>query len=274
MKSRQRSIAHTAQIGRLTIRSTLTIAACLLVGAGTEAQPSPSGYLQPGAFDILLVLPPAPHAGDVRDNADRALFRSTRKLRGTPRWDLATNDVKLTPADMMRDFSCAAGITLTPQRAPSVAALIARAAIDTSRSSKNAKEYYHRNRPYLIDRGPICQPAEELHGNEDYPSGHATLGWTWATLLAELEPDHATAILARGRAYGESRIVCGVHNASSVEAGRLTAAATLAAVQASPTFRTDFDAAKRELDALRSAPDGPKPQSCDSEAKLVAQPIL
>jgi acid phosphatase (class A) len=30
-------------------------------------------------------------------------------------------------------------------------------------------------------------------------------------ILAELAPERATPILNRGRAYGESRVVCGVH---------------------------------------------------------------
>ena len=48
-------------------------------------------------------------------------------------------------------------------------------------------------------------------------------------ILAELEPDRASDILVRARAYGESRVVCGVHNASAVEGGRIIAAAMVAA---------------------------------------------
>ena len=236
----------------------------------------PAGYLQTGAFDILAVLPPAPRPGDPRGRADRAIFKQTRMLQGTPRWALATNDVKLAPADMMRDFSCSVGIALTPDIAPRTSAMIRRASFDTARNTGIAKDFYKRQRPFLIDKGAVCQPVEQLKGSYDYPSGHTTAGWTWATLLARLVPDHATAIFARGRAFGESRIVCGAHNSSAVEGGRLSATSTLGALDSDAAFQADLAAAHWELDALRRNPAAPKPgaAACAQEAALVAQHIL
>src|SRR6478736_1422280 len=63
----------------------------------------------------------------------------------------------------------------------------------------------------------------------DYPSGHAAWGWTWATILAAIAPDRAQQILARGKAYGASRVVCGAHNASSIDASIKMTTATMAA---------------------------------------------
>lgn len=71
-------------------RVALGIAAAALTGIASLGIPSlvigqvgPRGYLRPGAFDILAVLPPAPVAGDARDQADRAIFRAMRKAVGT-----------------------------------------------------------------------------------------------------------------------------------------------------------------------------------------------
>jgi len=188
---------------------------------------------------------------------------------------MATNDVKLAPADLFRDFSCAMGIAMTPENAPRTAALLRRAMVDTARQTGIAKTVYKRQRPFLIDRGPICQPAAEVADSYDYPSGHTTAGWTMATLLAQIAPDRATPLLARGRAYGESRIVCGVHNASAVEAGRLSASSTLTAMQADPAFAADLAAAKREIAALRQTGGAAKTDTaqCTREAALVAQPL-
>ena len=147
-------------------------------------------------------------------------------------------------------------------------------AIVASGSSNTAKQFYKHPRPYQLDRGRICQPATELADSPDYPSGHTTYGWTWATLLAELVPDRATAITARGRAYGESRIICGVHNRSAVDAGVMTAAATLTAVQSSPQFQADFAAARAELAGLRRNPAASRPAQCDVEASLVNQQLF
>lgn len=249
----------------------MVVAAAMLGGAA----PGPSGYLAPGRFDVLAVLPPAPTIGDPRDEADRAIFRRTRALAGSGRWAMATNDVRQAPADMMRDFSCAAGVSLSPADAPLTAALVRRAAFDTVRQSSIAKDRYKRRRPFHADPGPTCQPVAEVADSYDYPSGHTTLGWTWATLLAWALPDRATPILARGRAYGESRLVCGVHNASAVEAGRLSATATLDAVAGDARFQADLLAARGELERLRANPATPRPDAagCAAEAALVALPV-
>ena len=66
-----------------------------------------------------------------------------------------------------------------------------------------------------------------------------------------MAPDRADALLARGLAYGDSRMICGVHYASDVEAGRLVGAALVAALKANPAFQADFSIARDELEAAR-----------------------
>jgi acid phosphatase (class A) len=241
----------------------------------TQAKEDRQGYLAADAVDILKILPPAPVQGEARYEADREIFKATRHFAGSPRWAMAINDVTLSTPALMRDFSCAAGIALTPETAPHLAHLMETARNDTWRGSGIAKDYYKRLRPFQIDagKGETCQAPIELANSFDYPSGHTTMGWTWAMLLAELVPEHASAVLARGRAFGESRIVCGVHNNSAVEAGRLTASSILAVVHTTPAFQADFAAAKAELAALRVNNQMPQPQGCAEEADLVALPV-
>lgn len=255
-------------------RHLVIAATCVMVlSTAAAADKTKQGYLPPGSFDIRAVLPAAPVPGDPRYDADRAIFKATRSMIGTPRWDLATNDVETDTADMMADFSCAVGVSLTPQNAPRLKALVETAGRDTGTSSYIAKNYFKRLRPFQIDDGTICQPKEELANSFDYPSGHTTWGWTWAQILADLAPDRATAILARGRAYGESRIVCGAHNASAVQYGYMTAAVTLAAVRANPKYQADLAAARNELTALRKTSAAPDSTMCQAEAALVSQSI-
>ena len=247
-------------------------ALALLLSAPAFAQTkAPQPYLAPGSLDILQSLAPAPVKGDARYAADRKIFKQTRKLVGTPRYALATHDVDYTLPTMMGNFSCAAGIVLSPTTAPKLALVMARAGRDTQVTSGTGKDFYKRLRPFQIDKGKTCQPGDELKGSFDYPSGHTTWGWTWGTLLSELLPDRATAIESRARAYGESRIICGVHNASAVEAGRNTATATLAVVHASPEFQADLAAARAELAALKATAAPPDPAACGAEAALTSQ---
>lgn len=238
------------------------------------AMPAPSadraGYLAAGSFDILPVLEPAPVKGDARYDADRRIFRATRGLLDTPRGALAVNDVQRAPDAMLADFACALGASLTQSQLPRTVAVIERASVDTNAQKDRAKDFYKRTRPLFIDRGPACQPRAKLAKTFDYPSGHTTGGWTWALILADLAPERATAILARGRAFGQSRAICGAHNASAVEAGFMTAGATMTVVRTVPAYRADLEAAREELTAaLRDAPP-PDAKRCRMEAGLVA----
>jgi acid phosphatase (class A) len=258
----------------------LLCALAVALGSAGYAQPAgPAGYLDPGEFDVMAVIEPAPRPGDPRYDADRAIFRETRKLVGSERYALATDDVQTRAPAMLHDFSCAVGVTLTPENAPQLVAVVQRATADTGGQVGRAKEAYRRERPYVIDVGATCQAPAELfdaranRASYDYPSGHATWGWTWALVLAGAAPDRAQQVLARGRAYSESRFVCGVHNQSAVEAGMLAASATMAVVQAKPAYQADLAAARQELEALRRS-GSQTPAGCDVEARLVAQPVL
>ncbi len=247
----------------------LLAAAFLLAAAGPSAEHH--GYLADGAFDILAVLPPAPVKGEARYRADRGIFKATRRLIGTPRYALATTDVDYRQPALMRDFSCAVGIALTPEDAPKTRALVDRALIDTEEQTNRAKAFYKRLRPYRIDRGDICQPKSDLGDSYDYPSGHTTLGWTWGMVLTDLLPERATAIEARARAYGESRYICGAHNESAVVAGQTSATTTMAVIRTTPAYQADAAAARAELRALIADPAAPRPTGCDKEAGLVTQ---
>jgi acid phosphatase (class A) len=250
-----------------------TAASAAAAVALAVAQPTaPTAYLPADtAPDTIAILPSAPTPDSPRGLTDRTVFKATRALKDTPRWALAVNDANQAPAAMMKDFSCSLGVGLTPANAPRFNALMTTVIRDVSRAVNRPKDLYQRQRPYLIDEGEICLPkTESLAKSPDYPSGHTTWGWTIGLLLAELAPDRATPILVRARAYGESRVVCGVHNASAIEAGRTDAAALVAALHGSPAFRADMAGASVEMAALRAS-GAPKPEQCEAEAALTAK---
>ena len=102
-----------------------------------------------------------------------------------------------------------------------------------------------------------------------YPSGHTAIGWAWALILTEIVPSRTDAILARGRAFGDSRLVCNVHWQSDVNEGRVMGASTVARLHADVGFRGDLDAAKTEY-AVAVA-KGLKPsRDCAAEAAALA----
>lgn len=245
------------------------LGALLLIGAD-----APPGYIGGATIDVAPVVPPAPQKGDIRYATDRKVFKATRALLATPRGTLATADVPGSINAVMQDFSCAADITLSQQATPATFRLLTNASADTSRATNAAKDMWKRKRPFLIDKGPICEDREELARSYDYPSGHATRGWTFGLVLSDLLPDRATPILTRARAYGESRIVCGAHNLSAIEAGRLSATATMQAVRGTAGYQTDLAAARAELAAARANGQSPNAATCMTEATLTRASIL
>lgn len=214
------------------------------------------------------ILPRAPLAGSPVDEADRRVFRETRRLDGSPRWALATADVPMAVPAMLRAFRCAAGVPLDPVKTPILAGLLTRVSADAERAIEPAKAAHRRRRPHLVDGGPTCEPPEKLAGSHDYPSGHATWGWSIGLILAELIPGRSTEILTRARIYAESRVVCGAHNLSAIQAGAINAASLVAALHASQGFRAAMEAARHEIVAARAAgaPDGSECAESDDAA--------
>jgi hypothetical protein len=127
----------------------------------------------------------------------------------------------------------------------------------------------------MVNQAPICTPEEldKLRKDGSYPSGHTAIGWAWALVLTEIAPDRADAILARGRAFGESRVVCNVHWHSDVVEGRFMGAAAVARLHADPAFRAEIKAAKAELADILAKGLKPK-RDCQAEAEALDQNSL
>ena len=68
-------------------------------------------------------------------------------------------------------------------------------------------------------------------------------------ILCEIVPDRTDVILARGYAFGQSRVICNVHWQSDVDAGRIMGAAAVARLHADEDFLADLEKAKTEAKA-------------------------
>ncbi|MGY6770297.1 acid phosphatase [Komagataeibacter sp. NFXK3] len=259
------------------------LAAAALVGTPCRAadplEPATpeQGYFTPATQpDAIAYLPPPPQPGTVRQANDDHAFTTTRALRGSPRWALATADADLHENALLRSFSCAADLPLNTTDAPELSALIHKMDVSEIADMRNSKAYWHRPRPFVGNSQPICTEKDRAHlaTSGAYPSGHTMLGWSTALVLAELLPERATQILQRGRVFGESRIICGVHWESDVQAGYMLGAAEIAALHGSAAFRADMDAARAELAALRSRATAPATHACAIEQEAASHSPL
>lgn len=250
----------------------LAAAAVVLIGAAPTPDPTPplQSYLGKTGPDTYKILPPAPTPGSPRWEADRTIFKATRSYQGSPRWTLAQGDAD-QPA-FVKGLSCAVGVDLSTAAAPRLKTLLRRMALDSTYFTNYPKDIYKRPRPFLVDPGPTCVAQTPLLiASPDYPSGHNTWSWAVGLVLAELAPERSTQILQRARAFGESRLVCGVHTLSGIEAGRTNASIMVAGLHGVAEFRADLEAARTEVDAARKTGPAPDPVACAAEAQLIAK---
>ena len=251
------------------------LAALSLAGVAIAQAPAPTaGYLAAGdAPDTIRILPAPPAAGSGRETDDKAIFAATRALKDDPRWALATSDADLHPANGMADFACSLGVTLTPENAPTLATMFGRISRDARAVIDPPKDHYARPRPYLaVADAPICvDKTDDLAKSASYPSGHSTQSWAWGLVMAELAPDRASDILMRARSIGESRIVCGVHYLSDIQAGRDAGSILVARLHADPAFQADLAKARDEIKAARETPH-PGPEACLVQDQAAAHP--
>ena len=230
------------------------------------------GYLPRGAApNSLTLLPAPPAAGSAAQARDDEAARAAVALSGGPRWMQATEDAELKFPKAAETFSCALGVGISEADTPRLYMLLRRTLADNGLATYPTKTRYQRARPFTVNGAAICTPNEEapLRRDGSYPSGHSAVGWGWALILAQAAPDRADAILARGRAFGQSRVVCNVHWLSDTEEGRLMASATVAKLQDQPEFRADLEAARAEIAAAR-ARGLPPTRDCAKEAAQLA----
>ncbi len=269
-------ILHATYIAMLS----LVIGACATTERATTAEEVPEIY--PGILQGYLPMddrlasvefvPPAPTPDSPRQAMDDRVVAQMLPLRDSARWNLARQDAQLMFPAAADTFSCALGIPINEQDTPDLYMLLRRTLADLGLSTESAKKTYQRKRPFMINGEPICTPEEEdmLRKDGSYPSGHTAIGWGWGLILSELAPERAEALVARGRAFGESRNVCNVHWRSDIIAGRMAGAAAVARLHGNAEFRTAMAAARDDIENVRGK-NLPPNRDCDAEAAALAE---
>jgi acid phosphatase (class A) len=247
-----------------------------------QSKPAPVQEISPGFLqgylpvemlpNSLALIPPPPVEESTSFALDKDVNMQSLALHGTARWDMAAKDANLIFPQAADIFSCALNAPITEQETPHLYRLLRRTLADAVLSTVTAKNHYKRTRPFVVNKEPTCTPLEEEHlmKSGSYPSGHTAIGWAWALILVEISPEQTDAILARGWAFGQSRVICNVHWQSDVMMGRIMGAAAVARLHSDPTFLSAIEAAKEELKAVHT--QGLQPaDDCKAEAETLEE---
>lgn len=204
----------------------------------------------------LDLLPPPPEAGTILFLYDKERYDWGKLQRDTPRGDQAAQDARVDGNGVPLAFSEAFGIEISKEKTPEIHKLIINMREDAGDlATRDAKNHYMRVRPFSFFNEMTCNPEQqkELSTNGSYPSGHTAIGWATALVLAEINPDRQNEILKRGFEMGQSRVICGYHFQSDVDAARIVSSAVVARLHANEAFMKQLNKAKAEFAKLQKA---------------------
>lgn len=230
------------------MRRALPLAASLLAlslvfPAMAQEAPAPT-ILSAADIDPLRLLPPPPPEGSAAQTAELAELHRIQETRtaarfGQAKWDNDHEDPSAFIPTLGPNFDMA--------KLPATARLLVIVDHEQSVAKKMAKAAFGRSRPWIVDPSLVgCDHADDKP-KTSYPSGHTTMGYAMAVVLADLLPNRAQAILARAQDYGESRLICGVHFRSDIVAGQALGTAVGVELLHAPALQADIAAARQEL---------------------------
>jgi acid phosphatase (class A) len=204
-------------------------------------EPAQTTYVTSAQVDVLKLLPPPPALQSEEQKRDLDELLAIQKVRTTAQEQRALADA----AAGTFGFAVVLGPKFTAAALPKLALLMDKVRGDGAAIENIGKDNWKRPRPF--DTSKDVQAVGNLPKGSSYPSGTSTVGYLTAIVLANMVPEKAAALFARGREAGYNRLVLGVHYPTDVEAGRLLATAVATSLFQNPTFLKDFADAKAEL---------------------------
>jgi acid phosphatase (class A) len=206
----------------------------LLFPAFSQAQEHQNENTQDLTF--LYFVPPPPEDSDINFERDVKIYKDAQNMRNSMRWKQAILDADLQ--NIYTSFVKLLTIQNKIEDKEILSNLIHMIQISVSHAVGPIKAHYKRIRPYDYWSISSCTPEDEYNlRNTSYPSGHAAIAWATALVLSEIFPEQKTEIFNKGYELGQSRIICGIHWQSDVDAGRLIAAEVVAYLHTTEDFK-------------------------------------
>ena len=200
--------------------------------------------LPPGTFNPAQILPAPPADDTAEAEAERAYIKAaytdaTPEQRAAARQDAANESVRLF-ADTIPGFDL--------DQLPATKALFKIVRANEREQTGIFKRHFNRRRPYQVDTSIMpCLPPKNFDINASDPSGHTSMAFSSAVILADLLPNYAPAILQRAELFGRHRIVCGAHHPFDVRSGQVLGTLVGVTLLKNPALKPQLDAARSEL---------------------------
>ena len=196
----------------------------------------------------LNIINPPVMTGDYRYEGDVARYYYAKSLRSTIQGTQATQDVNGYSDNMTKIFGEVLRIEASEETTPEIYKLIESVRPRSVHLIGDVKRAYFRYRPFVELGEPTSVPEEEdnYRYESSFPSGHSSLAWADALVLAEAIPERARNLLHRAYEFGYNRQITGYHWATDIEAARLLACGLVARLHAEEDFRKQIQLARED----------------------------
>jgi acid phosphatase (class A) len=232
------------RISLVLLVSALALSAAVAANAQAPKPPAAAAkFLTAADYAPDQLLPAPPKDGSAKAKAELAEVEGFDHNRTPEQLAQAKLDDK---TENVMAFAGVMGPGFDLAKLPATAKLMADVQVEEKAAAKAAKDHFLRNRPWVIDTA-LQSCGKDDAPQSSYPSGHSTMGFSMAVILARLEPGKAAALMARASEYADNRLVCGMHYRSDVVAGQALGTAVALKLLEVPGFRAEFDAAAQEL---------------------------
>ena len=226
--------------------------------------------------DAGIYLPPPPEMTSPQYADDFAQWQWGKTIRPTDRGQQANDESQWGIKAMVKIHSGTLGFEISKEKTPAIYKLLYNVLWTENESTHNAKRKYMRTRPfaqYNEHTWGRFDNERELRFNGSYPSGHTSLGWSTALVLAEMVPELQDTLLRTGFQYGESRVIVGAHYQSDVDAGYLCGTTAVAVMHASEYFQKDLEAARKEYCRIKGIKSVSKTEGFPDGTKVFDGPV-
>jgi acid phosphatase (class A) len=212
----------------------------VLLLIGVSAHAFDAGLLDTAHFSATSILASPPPQNSATSQSELAELHRIQDHRSAEDFQRAKADSSEEDVFLFRDVM---GESFTAANFPITRALFARLGATEEAVVGAAKEHWDRPRPAALDKTIVT--CSDGHSGS-YPSGHATRVYLYAVTLASMIPERHDAIFERAADYAHNRLVCGVHYASDVDAGRILGTAMAVLIERNPVFMRQLSAARKE----------------------------
>lgn len=191
--------------------------------------------------DLLTLLKPPPANDSAQTRAELAEVLTLQVTRTPDMEAQAQADVE----ENVWRFANVMGPDFKQEALPAFSSFFDRVVATEGAVVDPAKDVWKRPRPHQYSQ--LVKPAVKISNSGAYPSGHTTVGTLMGIVLSNMVPEKRPEIMARAWAYGENRVIGGIHFRADIEAGRIAGTVIAANIMAQPEFQAEYAVAKAEL---------------------------